>query len=250
MKVSIITPSYNSAKTIEDTLRSVADQTYSNIEHIVIDGGSKDGTMNIVKEYGDSVSKFVSEPDEGIFDAMNKGIKMAAGDIVGILNSDDFYADDDIIEKVVGEMEKEKVDCIWGDLVYVHPNNTGKVVRKWKSLPYKKGKFQKGWMPPHPTFFVKKWVYDKYGLFDRRFERVSADYEIMLRFLERYGVKSAYIPEVLVKMRAGGNSTRNLKQIIIGNWECYKSWGVNGLKVSPSFIFLKLGRKISQFINK
>jgi len=250
MKVSIITPSFNSAKTIADTLKSVVSQTYSNIEHIIIDGGSNDGTIDIVRKYKNSASKVVSELDEGIFDAMNKGIRMAKGDIIGILNSDDFYISNSVIEKVVEKMQETGADCLWGDLVYVDKNDINKIVRRWKSSPYKKGKFQRGWMPPHPAFFARKWVYEKYGVFNLGLAKVSADYEIMLRFLERYRIKSTYLPEVLVKMRTGGISNRNIKQIIIGNIECYQAWKINGLKISPFIIFLKPLSKAFQFFER
>ncbi len=250
MKASIITVCFNAEDTIEDTIGSVLGQTHSDVEYIIIDGESTDGTLKIVEKYKDRIDKIVSEPDEGIFDAMNKGIKMATGEVVGILNADDFYASPRVLKKVVEKFRATKADCLWGDLVYVGPDNTERVIRRWESSPYRGGKFQKGWMPPHPTFFVKKEIYEEYGGFNKKFRKVSADYELMLRFLEKHKIKSAYIPEVLVKMRGGGNSNRSIKQVVIGNWECYKSWGANGLKVSPFFIFLKLGRKINQFINK
>lgn len=248
-KVSIITVSYNSAKTIEDAIKSVLSQTYPDIEYIIVDGGSTDGTLEIIGKYRDEISKFVSEPDKGIYDAMNKGIKLAAGEIVGILNSDDFYADENAVKKVVKTMEKEKADVCWGDLVYVLKIDFNKVVRFWKSSEYETGKFKIGWHPPHPTFFVKKHVYDKYGLFNLNL-KIAADYELMLRFLEKYRVKSCYIPEILVKMRTGGESNKGIINVVKANFESYRAWRINGLKGGFFAVFLKPLSKIIQYFKK
>jgi len=246
---SIITVVLNGKDTIEDTIKSVLGQGYQNIEYIIIDGGSTDGTLKIIESYKDKISKFVSEKDKGIYDGMNKGISLADGDIIGILNADDFYTSNNVIETVVKEIEEKKADVCWGDLVYVDKNNTDKIIRYWKSSEYKEGKFKKGWMPPHPTFFVKKWVYEKYGIFNLDFS-ISADYELMLRFLEKYKIKTCYIPQILVKMRTGGQSNKNIKNIIKANIECYRAWGVNELKINPLIIFLKLILKITQYFEK
>lgn len=238
-KVSIITPSLNSEKTIGQTICSVIHQTYQDIEYIIIDGGSTDATLGIVKKYEDKIAKVISGQDKGIFDAMNKGIKMAAGEVIGILNSDDFYASRDVIEKVAKAFEEENCDCLWGDLVYIDRENTEKVVRYWKSSKYGKGKFQMGWHPPHPTFFVKREIYQTYGVFRLDFP-ISADYELMLRFLERWKIRSCYIPQVLVKMREGGNSNwKSVKRVLKGNLEAYRAFKINGLKVNPSIVFIK-----------
>jgi len=249
MKVSIITTVLNNKETIESAIKSVLGQRYLDIEYIVIDGGSIDGTIKIIESYKNKISKFISEPDRGIYDGMNKGIKNATGDIIGNLNSDDFYANTNVIETVVKTMKEKNVDVCWGDLVYVNKKNLEKTIRYWKSSEYKEGKFKKGWMPPHPTFFVKKWVYEKYGVFNLDFP-IAADYELMLRFLEKYKVKSCYIPQILVKMRLGGKSTKSIKNIIKANIDCYKSWKINGLKINPIIIFIKPFSKISQFIKK
>jgi glycosyltransferase len=246
MKVSIITVSYNSAKTIEDAIKSVLSQNYQDIEYIIIDGGSIDGTIEIVKKYRDKIAKFISEPDKGIYDAMNKGIKLAKGDIVGILNSDDFYADDNVIKNIVEAMEKEGVDVCWGDLVYVQKKDVSKIVRYWKSSEYRPGKFKKGWHPPHPAFFVRRSAYGKYGYFNLNF-KIAADYELMLRILEKYKVKSCYIPKLVVKMRAGGQSNfKNIFTVIKANFEVYKSWQLNGLQGGLWAAFLKPLSKIKQ----
>ena len=246
MKISIITVVYNNKDTIKDAIESVLNQTYQNIEYIIIDGVSTDGTVDIIKSYGDKIDKVISEPDKGIYDAMNKGIKLASGDIIGILNSDDFYANNNIIEKVVKEFEDKKVDSVYGDLVYVNAKDTNKIVRYWKSKPYKKGLFTKGWHPAHPTFFVKKEIYDKYGIFNLDF-KIAADYELMLRFLEKYQISNSYIPEIFVKMRLGGESNQSIKNIIKANIESYNAWKINGLYINLFMILLKPLSKLFQY---
>ncbi|OPX40858.1 MAG: glycosyl transferase [Desulfobacteraceae bacterium 4484_190.3] len=245
MKISIITAVRNGVSSIGDCIESVQNQTYP-VEHIIIDGGSTDGTIEIVNKYRDRISKFISEQDKGIYDGMNKGIKIATGDIIGILNSDDVYADETVIEEVVKAMEGKNADVCWGDLVYVKKNDTDNIVRYWKSSAYKSGRFKRGWMPPHPTFFVRKSVYEKYGYFNLDFP-IAADYEIMLRFLERYKISSYYIPKFLVKMRAGGRSNKSLLNIIRANIQCYKAWEVNGLSVNPLVFLIKPASKTFQF---
>jgi glycosyltransferase len=249
LSVSIITTVFNNKNTIESAIKSVLDQSYPNIEYIVVDGGSTDGTVEIINKYKDRITKFISEPDRGVYDGMNKGIKLAIGDIIGILNSDDIYFDDKVIEKVVEKMRDKNIDVCWGDLVYVDKNNMEKIIRYWKSSEHKEGNFKNGWMPPHPTFFVKKWVYEKYGFFNLDFP-IAADYELMLRFLGKYKVKSCYIPQVLVKMRIGGKSNKSIKNIIKTNIDCYKAWRINGLKINFLRIFLKPLSKIPQYFKK
>ena len=180
MKISIITITYNSGKTVEDTLKSVAAQSYKNIEHVVIDGASKDNTLDIVKSFPNV--KLLSEPDKGIYDAMNKGVAMTTGDIVGILNSDDFYPSDDIIQKVVDAFNANKVDSIYGDVKFVSPNNLNKVTRYYSSAKWNPEKFAYGYMPAHPSFFVKKECYEKFGDFKTDY-KISSDYELLIRFL-------------------------------------------------------------------
>ena len=245
-KISIITVSYNSEKTIEDTIQSVVNQTYSDIEYIIVDGLSKDNTMQIVNKYQDKITKVLSEKDKGIFDAFNKGVKLATGDVIGILNSDDFYVDNNVIADVAQKFIDTKTDSVYGDLVYVDPVNTNKIMRYWKSKPYRKRLFDFGWMPPHPTFFCKKKLYDNYGDFNT-WMKISNDYEIVLRFLYRYNAAAEYIPRVLIKMRAGGNSNGSLKKRYIANREDRMSWEINGL-VAPIFsMYLKPLQKIGQF---
>jgi glycosyltransferase involved in cell wall biosynthesis len=245
--VSIITAVFNNARTLASAIESVRAQTYPAIEHIIIDGGSTDGTLEVIERYRAGFAKVVSEPDRGIYDAMNKGIARATGDIVGILNSDDFYASPRVIETVVRTMEEKGVDVVWGDLEYVGSEDTTRVVRHWRSSPYAHGKFRRGWMPPHPTFFVRRSLYERYGHF-RDELRIAADYELMLRFLEKERVSSCHIPEVLVRMRVGGASNRSVANIIRANREAWRAWKMNELPVSPLTIILKLGQKLLQFI--
>lgn len=250
MKVSIITVCYNSAETIEDAIKSVLGQSYLNIEYIVVDGGSTDGTLKILENYKDKIAKIISEKDNGIYDAMNKGVTVATGDIIGILNSDDFYYDNDIIRTIVENMEKNSIDICWGDLVYVKKDDTNKIVRFWKSSEYKSGKFWRGWHPPHPTFFVRREIYQKYGLF-RLDLSVYADYELMLRFLEKYKARSFYIPKILVKMREGGASNwKSPKKILAGIIANYKAFKINGLRFGLFATSVKPLIKIIQVLKR
>ena len=228
MKVSIITAVFNAKDTIAQTIECILNQSYKNIEHIIIDGGSTDGTLEIIAKYRSTLAKAVSEPDRGIYDALNKGIGLASGDVIGLLHGDDFYAHDEVLEMVADVFEREDVNSCYGDLDYVDKNDTNRVIRHWKSSEHRNGKFKYGWMPPHPTFFVKREIYEKYGLFNTAF-RIAADYEIMLRFLEKYRISTYYIPEVLIKMRLGGTSNKSLKNLFIKSSEDYKAWKVNNL---------------------
>lgn len=247
--VSIITPVLNGQRTIESTIRNVLEQSYDNIEYIIVDNGSTDTTIGIVDKYKDRISKIIFEEKRGIYTTMNRGLRVAVGKIIGILNADDLYAHKDVIKIVVEEMEGKQVDVCWGDLVYVNKTNTEKIVRYWRSSEIKRERFIKGWMPPHPTFFVRRWVYEKYGFFNTEF-KIAADYEIMLRFLYKYKISSCYLPEVLVKMRMGGLSNRNLKNIVLKTKEDCYAWRVNGLKMCFLTIILKNFLKFPQFFLK
>jgi len=249
MKVSLITVSFNSEETIEDTFLSVFSQKDIDLEYIVVDGGSKDNTLAIIEKYKDRIDLFISEKDEGIYDGMNKGLKMATGDVIGILNSDDVLAGDTILSEVLKTFERSNADGVYGDLVYVSRDDLFKVTRKWISGNYKDGDFKKGWMPPHPTFYVKKGVYDKYGVFNLDFSS-AADYEIMLRFIHRYKIKIAYLPKVMVKMRQGGQSNASLSNRLKANREDRRAWEVNGLKPGPLTLLFKPLSKLTQFIKK
>ena len=247
MKVSLITIAYNSAETIEDTIKSIVAQDYSNIEYIIIDGGSTDNTLSIVDKFKDSITTIISEPDKGIYDAMNKGVQNATGDIVGILNSDDIYADNKVVSRIVKAIGNK--DSIYADLVYVDRDNTDKVTRYWKSGKYRKGIFKKGWMPPHPTFFIKKSCYDQYGIYNLQLKS-AADYELMLRMLHKHNISVAYLPEVITKMRVGGQSNITLLNRFKANKEDKLAWIINDLKPGPLTLIMKPVRKISQFFKK
>ncbi|MCL2682906.1 MAG: glycosyltransferase [Bacteroidales bacterium] len=252
MKISIITVCYNSEKYIRSAIESVLNQTYSNIEHILVDGASKDTTMDIVKSYEPLFGgrmKWISEKDNGIYHAMNKGIALTTGDIVGILNSDDFYANNTILEKVERCFQEKNTDAVYGDLVYVHADKIEKIQRYWKSKNYKKNAFRWGWMPPHPAFFVKKDVYEKHGPFNTNFSS-AADYEFMLRVIHKEQIKLAYLPEILIKMRAGGESNQSLKNRLHGNSEDCEAWKINGLQPYWFTRYLKPMRKFSQYIKR
>ena len=251
MKISIITVVWNNVKTIKDTIDSVLSQTYKNIEYIVIDGGSTDGTLSVLESRRDQLSALVSEPDEGIYDAMNKGIKLAKGDVIGFLNSDDFYLNDKVISKVAKEFERDiSLDASYANLIYVDQTNTSKIIRYFKTGEFKQGLFLKGWCPAHPTFFVRRSVYERNGNFDLNYHFAS-DVELMMRFLEIHKIKSLYIPEVMVKMRMGGVSNRNLKNIWLANKEIINSFHKNGLQVnSITFFIYKIISRFKQYIKR
>lgn len=246
MKVSIVTVTYNSAATVEDTIKSVINQDYKNIEYIIIDGLSKDSTLEIVNKYKDKIAHVISEKDQGIYDAISKGIKKATGEIVVALNSDDMYASNDVISKVAELFKNSHADAVYGDLNYVDRNDTTKIVRKWKSGTYKKGQFLKGWMPPHPTFFVRKHCYEKYGSFNLTLKS-AADYELMLRFIHKHHIKLAYLPQLIVNMRAGGQSNVSIKNRLNANKEDRKAWELNGLKPGFFTLIRKPLSKIKQY---
>lgn len=244
MKVSIITACFNSAATIRDTIESVLSQGHPDIEYIIIDGKSTDGTLDIINEYSSRLTKVVSEKDEGIYFALNKGIQLATGEVIGILHADDIYNSNFVIASVAEKMKT--TDAVYGDLQYVDRAETNKVIRNWKSGLYHAGKFRKGWMPPHPTFFLKKRCYDQFGLYDTSF-KTAADYELMLRMIHKLGVSIAYIPEVLVKMRVGGVSNKSLKNRIRANREDKRAWEVNDLKAGVLTFVRKPLSKIGQY---
>ena len=247
LKVSIITVSFNSAQTIGDTLKSVAAQSYENIEHIIVDGASTDRTMKIVADFP-HVAKSISEADEGIYFAMNKGLSMASGDLIGILNADDLYADNEVIAKVVAVFKNPAIDATYADLVFVDREDVSKVFRTWKSGPFKRSSMYNGWMPPHPTFFVRRSVYEKYGHFNTIL-RSAADYELMLRFLLKHEISLSYVPQIIIKMRQGGKSTASVSNRIKANMEDRKAWKMNDLKPHLFTLILKPLRKIKQFIS-
>ena len=248
MKISIVTSTYNSEKTVRDTLGSIYNQSYKNVELIIIDGNSKDKTLEIVRHYEKLFQgrlRYISEPDKGIYDAMNKGIRMATGDIIGILNSDDLYMDENVLIDIHDTFANNNVDAIYGNLIFVDEYDTNKVVRTWKGSQYLSGSFLKGWHPAHPTFYVKREMYEKYGVFDISFD-VSADFELMLRFIEKFKISNLYMDRTLVKMRMGGESTGSIKKIITGNKNVLRAFKKNGFDVS---VFYPVKRLLPKAIN-
>ena len=245
-KISIITPVKNNVTTVRDCIESVQRQTI-HAQHIIIDGVSTDGSLELIKKLAPRNSIIISEPDKSEYDAMNKGLAFADGDIVGVLNADDFYAHDKVLEKVLNLFLDPEIGACYGDLVYVDQLMVQKVKRYWKSGDYRKERFYSGWMPPHPTFFLRRELLEKYGYY-RLDCSSAADYELMLRYLLKYQVKAKYIPEVLVKMRIGGKSNLSLKQRLIANRFDRKAWEVNGLKSRPWTLALKPLSKIGQYL--
>ena len=251
MKFSIVTSTYNSAKTLRDTFESVLNQTYKDYEYWVIDGVSKDDTIAIIKEYEPKFEgrmKWISERDKGIYDAMNKGFMKSTGDVLMLINSDDLFARADALQMVATKFEENPdADCIYADLYYVSQDNVQNIVRVWKTGTQKT--FSKGWLPAHPTFYAKKTVYDKYGYFNLSY-KLAADFELMLRFVEKYHIKLTYLDECLVRMRLGGATSKNLKNIYLQNKECYKAFKDNGLKCSPFYIVYRFLPKLKQFFRR
>lgn len=243
MKISIITATFNSATTVRDTIESVLNQTHTDWELIIKDGGSKDGTLDICRSYADERINIVGCADNGLYDAMNQGIAAATGEVVGILNSDDFYYDNQVLERIASVLSDKSIGCVYGDLQFVDAEDTTKVVRIWKGSQYQIGGFRKGWHPAHPTFYAKKEYFDKYGGFDISFE-VSADFELMLRFIERHRVPNRYIPHNFVKMRMGGESTGSLKNIIKGNKNILRAFKKNGISRPPFYLVRRLAPKV------
>jgi len=236
MKITLITVCYNSVDTIGDCIRSVINQNYPDLEYIIIDGASTDGTVDIIKQYEKTISYWVSEKDSGIYNAMNKGLQKAAGDIVGFINADDFFASDDILSKISDALKNTDYDGCYSDLIYVEQKNTNKSVRYWKSGNFSKKKMRYGWFPPHPTLYFRKSVYDRLGFFDEKM-KLSADYDVMIRFLYLGNLRLKYLPCVSVKMRMGGVSNRNIRSIVKSLKEFAGVWEKNGLP-KPAFLII------------
>ncbi|MFT4033891.1 MAG: glycosyltransferase family 2 protein [Siphonobacter sp.] len=246
-KISIVTVVYNAVNTIEDTIKSVLAQDYPNVEYIIIDGGSTDGTLEKIAPYNNRISKIVSEPDKGIWDAMNKGLRMATGEVVGILNADDVYAFDKVLSDVMSIFQgKPDVEIVYGNLKYMD-SKLKKVIRTWLSRPYDRSFFDYGEMPPHPTFFARKTLYEKIGYLDLNF-RLGADYELTFRALRIFQAKSIWLDSFLVHMRIGGTSNRSIKNIIDQHLLNMKAWTIHGLRVPLSFHYGKFLHRLKQFI--
>lgn len=246
MKISVVTAVYNRVDTIGAAIASVQGQTHPELEHVVQDGGSRDGTLEAVRAAANGATVIVSERDDGIYDAINRGIGNATGDIIGLMHSDDFFAHDQVLERVAARFADPAVDGVYGDLQYVSAGNPARVVRHWRSGEYAPGLLRKGWMPPHPTLYLRREVFDRYGLYDTSFD-IAADYDAMLRYLVRGQIRLAYIPEVLVKMRVGGESNRSLERIVRKSREdlrALRNNGVGGIGV----LIRKNTSKIGQFL--
>jgi len=242
MIVSVVTISYNSENSISETFKSVKNQSFNQYEYLFIDGGSKDRTLAIAKEQ-DHISKIVSEPDNGIYDAINKGIKNSTGEIIGFLNSDDTFYDRNSLQCIYDAFD-DNTDCVFGDLIYTDKNEN--IKRVWKGSEFKKRAFKKGWMPAHPTFYCRRSIYEKLGLYNDSF-KIAGDFELMLRFLEKHNIRAKYIPKTLVNMKVGGASNNGLKSKLDILKEEFRAFDLNEIDVNKlSYIFHK-AKKIKEF---
>lgn len=250
MKVSIITVVRDNQATIAHAIDSVLSQNYPDIEYIIVDGGSEDATVDIIKSYGEKINRFISESDKGIYDAMNKGLKLATGDIIGLLNSDDFYQNNRVISEVVEEFIRKQIGLVFGDIVFVHPRNIDHVIRYYSSEKFEPEKFSWGWMPAHTSCFIKREIYETYGYFKTDYQ-LAADYELLLRFIKIHQISYTYLPKILVRMRPGGASNKNLRCRWISNQEILKACAEHGIKTNffkllaryPAKIFEKISIK-------
>lgn len=249
MRVSIITVTLNSARTLEDTIVSVMNQSYDNIEHIIVDGGSTDGTLAIIEKYRKHIAHFISEPDKGIYDAMNKGIKLATGDLIGTLNSDDIYADNTVISEVIGKFSQIDTDILYADLWYVKNNDINKVVRRFRSSQFHPSLLPYGIAPAHPTMFVKRHIIESFGSYKTDY-KISADFEFIARIFYKTEVKYYYHPKVIIKMRMGGISTSGWRSLILSNQEMLKACLENNIPTNIFKIFMKYPRKMIGFLFK
>ncbi len=246
MKISVVTAVYNRVGTIGDAIASVRAQTHENVEHVIQDGGSKDGTLDVVNAHTDPATVIVSEPDSGIYDAINRGIARATGDVIGLMHSDDFFADEGVLAKVAQAFADPQIDGVYGDLEYVAANDPQRVIRYWRSGAYQPARLRRGWMPPHPTLYLRREVFDRHGLYDTSFG-IAADYDAMLRYLVKGKISLAYIPQVLVKMRMGGESNRSLERIMRKSREDLRAIRRNGVGGLGTLAAKNLG-KIGQFV--
>jgi glycosyltransferase involved in cell wall biosynthesis len=251
MKISIITVTLNNISVINRCLASVISQKYDDIEHIIIDGASTDGTLSLLESKREQFKFLISEPDKGIYDAMNKGINVATGDIIGFLNSDDFYASNNVLSRVASIFKDNSyLDSCYADLAYVDPLDISKNIRYWRSSKFVSGLFSKGWCPPHPTFFVRRSVYQRFGNFNLHY-RIASDVELMMRFLEVQKINSRYIPELWIKMRLGGTTNKSFKNIVMQNKEVLHALKSHNLSVNwISFFIYKIINRVLQFLKK
>lgn len=250
MKISIVTVSFNSSLTIRDTIESVIAQSFANIEYIIIDGGSNDGTLSIIKEYEDKIAKMISEPDHGIYDAMNKGVNAATGDIIGILNSDDFFENEDVLSNVANAFSLDAgIDIVFGDVVFVSPDNLNNIVRYYSSARFRAWKLRFGWMPPHPATFVKRSVYDAFGLYNLQYS-IAADFEMFVRWFLVHRLSYLRMDRILVRMRIGGLSTSGLRNSLLLNREIADACNSNGIYTNIFLILGKLPVKLLELIQR
>lgn len=248
LKISVVTAVFNRADTVAEALASVRSQSWPAVEHIVIDGGSTDGSLPILEAHRAQLAVLVSEPDKGIYDALNKGIRRATGDVVGFLHADDLYETTGSLARVAAAFDDPTVDAVYGDLVYVRNDDPSQVVRYWRAGHFVPGCLERGWMPPHPTFYVRRSVYERLGLFETKF-RIAADYESVLRILGRGGAKPAYLPHVLVRMRLGGVSNRSLRSMLLKSREDYAAMRLNGIGGVNTLVRKNLA-KLPQFLKR
>ena len=248
MKISIITAVYNRKDTIGQAIESVALQRYADVEHLVIDGASSDGTLQEVRDREHAKMRVISEPDNGIYDALNKGILSASGEIIGLMHSDDFFAHNDVLAKVVACFAQTGADAVYGDLDYVSAKDPDQIIRHWRSGGYTRQKLARGWMPPHPALFVRREVFAQHGDYNTSYQ-IAADYDAMLRWLWTGNVRAAYVPEVLVKMRVGGESNRSLGRILRKSKEDYRALRTNGVGGIGALAWKNIS-KIPQFLRK
>ena len=247
MKVSVITICFNAVEHIDETLRSVVMQDHRDIEHIVIDGGSTDGTQQKIERYREVIAHFTSERDSGVYDAMNKGLLAATGEVIAFVNAGDMIAHRSCVSEMAAAFERSDAEAVYGDAYMVDPNDIRNVKRFWKGGEYRREAFRTGWMPPHLGTYIRKSVYDRFGHF-RDDLKVSADYELMFRFMYKHRIRVQYIPKVLVRFRLGGVSNRSLAHIWRANLEVYKAWQLNGERVSPLIVLAKPLRKVAQML--
>jgi len=247
LKISIITVCFNSDRTIKETIESVLEQNYANIEYIIIDGGSEDKTISIIESFGTSIYKIISEKDDGYYDALNKGLALVSGGVVGILNSDDVLSDNGIISSIVKSFENNQVDIVWGDVVFIDKKN--KVKRLYSGRDISPSSFNNGIMPPHPSVFIKKNCYEKFGYFNTKY-RIAADYDLLLRFLKLNNLRYFYMPKVLVKMKLGGVSNRSFSNVALLNKEIYEIHKSNGVPISIFNLMKKIPRRIMELVLK
>jgi len=247
MKISVVTAVYNNRFYLEDTIKSVLSQTHDDVEHIIVDGGSVDGTLKVIKKYTTKISKWISEPDKGIYDAMNKGIGLATGEVICFLNSDDIYSSPEVLRKVNEAFLSFTGQGCYGDVRY-RSRDLARVIRYWEAGEMNEKRLSRGWMPPHPAFFLKRELLSRFGSFRTDFH-ISADYELFLRMIKKAKISIKYIPEILVDMRIGGKSNTGLRNLIMKSIEDHRAWKLNGMRAGMIF-FKKPFFKMSQFIKK